>query len=584
MARFNGSNAQQGHPANGPARSDADSEGQVWTPEQVARWHQQQAQAAAAAPAARHQPAFAPLPPLPFPHHAQPGHASDPYAAQQDGWRHQEPQGHPGDPTAWGAQHAPSAHDRLPPLDRFDGPAGVPDIFHDRGLPPSRGYDQQAVDFGGRQPSSRPDDAGWNLGGYPAGQHAPQSYGAAPGQLGGHAPQQDYAPDPHGYPGGQHGGHDLRWPGGPGHLPDPHAGQHGYGDPPFEGSAHGQSADFQQPQYGFDANGQHHGFDGHQHDYADAAEEEPELGRRRPSAFVVAGALIGAIVLGGGMAYGYKQFTTVAGGDKQPPVVKADKSPAKAKPATPGGRDVAHTDKKFLNQLAENPPPATAESQPPADTDGGPRKVTTMVVGRDGSVAPPIHVAPPPGSGVPGMVLDVGPRPQLRGPTPAEPPPQQVAEADLRIAPRNEPPPPKARPEPPMQAGVSGAAPTATRPAAMKKTPAARDDAAIPASATASVAPAAVSAPRAASTGFVTVLASRKSRDEAFGMYPDLQVKYAEILSQKMPDVRETDLSAQGKGVVYRLILGPPGSKESAIDTCNKLKAQGFSGCWATPY
>lgn len=67
-------------------------------------------------------------------------------------------------------------------------------------------------------------------------------------------------------------------------------------------------------------------------------------------------------------------------------------------------------------------------------------------------------------------------------------------------------------------------------------------------------------------------------------MYPDLQVKFADTLSDKIPDVRETNLTAQGKGVVFRLVLGPPGSKEAAIETCNKLKAQGFTGCWATPY
>ncbi len=80
------------------------------------------------------------------------------------------------------------------------------------------------------------------------------------------------------------------------------------------------------------------------------------------------------------------------------------------------------------------------------------------------------------------------------------------------------------------------------------------------------------------------MLASRKSRDEAFSQYPDLQTKYADLLANKLPDVREADLTAQGKGIVYRLVVCPPGSKEAAIDTCNKLKAQGFAGCWATPY
>lgn len=38
------------------------------------------------------------------------------------------------------------------------------------------------------------------------------------------------------------------------------------------------------------------------------------------------------------------------------------------------------------------------------------------------------------------------------------------------------------------------------------------------------------------------------------------------------------------KGTYFRLILGPPASRESARDVCTKLDAAGFKGCWALGY
>ena len=565
MARFNGLTAQQGGHPNNAARSDADGDGAVWTPEQVARWRQEQAllqqqsHPLARPPVARgsqsgpgpagypqsYHPAHEPaLSQHPHSAHAPP----DPYGAGAEAWRQQ-----PG----WSA--APQGFDPQPP-------AHTP--YSDPSTPMARGYDQpQFGDFSGRQPvPGRHDSQGWDLASYPPGQQA--GYGTT----GGH-------PEAHHWP-GQHGT-------GAAH------GQQYYGDPGFDPNGRGTAPGYP-PKFQFDPsetnpNGQHH-------DFAESPEDE-EPRRRTTSAFVVAGALIGAIVLGGGLAYAYKQFTATASSDKTPPVVKADKSSPKAKPATPGGKDVAHTDKKFLNQLTDTPANASPTDATPAEQDGGPRKVTTLVVGRDGSVAtpPPVLAAPSPpppvsGGGVPGMVIDGGPRPMLRGPAPStenpSPPSQTTSGGEQRLVPRvSEMALPKVRAEPP-RAPTPAPEPTqqVAKAAPAKKTAPARDDAAFsPVAAPAAVATPAA-APRTSSAGFVAVLASRKSREEAFSMYPDLQVKFSDILSDKTPDVRETNLTAQGKGIVYRLILGPPGSKESAIDTCNKLKAQGFTGCWATPY
>lgn len=142
-------------------------------------------------------------------------------------------------------------------------------------------------------------------------------------------------------------------------------------------------------------------------DGLDEIPEEPER-RRGPRAALVAGALVGAIAVGGGLAYGYRMLGGGKDGGK-PPVVRADKAPAKVKPADSGGKDVAHTDKKFLNRLTEDgksaataaavptglapqpAPIATAPNEPEQ-----PKKVTTLVVNRDGTLTPQLNPLPQP--------------------------------------------------------------------------------------------------------------------------------------------------------------------------------------------
>jgi hypothetical protein len=82
--------------------------------------------------------------------------------------------------------------------------------------------------------------------------------------------------------------------------------------------------------------------------------------------------------------------------------------------------------------------------------------------------------------------------------------------------------------------------------------------------------------------GFVAVLASKRSRQEALNTFADLHSQYPEILGSVTPDVREANLGA--KGTWYRLIGGPPGSREAAHNICVKLKARGMKDCWPVAY
>jgi hypothetical protein len=83
-------------------------------------------------------------------------------------------------------------------------------------------------------------------------------------------------------------------------------------------------------------------------------------------------------------------------------------------------------------------------------------------------------------------------------------------------------------------------------------------------------------------SGYVAVLASKRSRQEALNAFADLHSQYPDILGGVTPDVREANLG--DKGVWYRLIGGPPGSREAARGICVKLKARGMKDCWPVAY
>ncbi|MCL4767629.1 MAG: SPOR domain-containing protein [Hyphomicrobiaceae bacterium] len=386
------------------------------------------------------------------------------------------------------------------------------------------------------------------------------------------------------------------------YMPASTAGQPAYGEPPPPG--HGGQFDphWQDPHsYGADAVGPAagagayyaqlggealpvagHPQDPGEHDADDADDDYEETGRGRRGLLIV-GALVGAIVVGGGLAYGYK--TIVGPAPKGiPPVIKADKRPAKSQPADPGGKQFAHSDSKLMGRLESDGGNAgdsgARQASAAGETDAsGVRRVPTVVVGRDGSIAPPAAEPrlPPTTVSVPGMTIvdGFGGRPppalpprnveQAQSPA-AAPAPQIIAKAALQPA-----PPPKAEPEPPASVRSAAVQPAAAAPA--PRTPAVRQAAVTP-----------PPAPKSSAVGYVAVLSSQRSRMDALKTFADLQQKYVGVLQNKIPDVQEADLSARGLGTMYRVVVGPPSSREAAADLCGQLKSAGFQGCWITAY
>ena len=466
---------------------------------------------------------------------------------------------------------------------------------------------QDAYGHGHANPSAQTPRAqdGYGRGGYadPATQPypAPGAYGHGDHEYdpyGRPLPSGTGYPAPGGYPADGAAGQDPRHYGG--HSAEPaldlanrYPQGQGYAaphDPYGRGDAYGYDdpyrTDVAQPAYGAHTEPGAGQADGEYYadDYAD--DGEPQT-RRGPRAVVVVGALLAAIGLGGGLAYGYKSLTNGGSGGGKLPVLRADGAPAKALPADPGGKQVAHTDKKFLNRLTEDraparpvpvsilPPPA---SEREAGGDGGTRRVPTMVVNRDGSIAPTSSVPtspPPPVNRVPGMVIEglaprTSPPPPLRPTVAEEARPEPVQQAPRRVASAQPVPVPAAEP-PAAVASVVEAAETKRRPPAVRQAARTATDAAAP--------PAA--APTA-TTGYVAVLSSRKSHMDALKSFADIQQKYSSVLQGRTPDVREANLGE--KGVWFRVVVGPPGSKDAANGVCNQLKSAGYTGCWIMTY
>lgn len=339
---------------------------------------------------------------------------------------------------------------------------------------------------------------------------------------------------------------------------------------------------------------------------------EPEAPSRFRSPVMIAAALAGAIVIGGGMAYGYKKIFNPQAGD--PPIVRSAAEPSKIKPADAGGKQFAHADSKMLGRLGDGSSAAASTAGAGEVDASGTRKVSTLVVGRDGSIQAPAAdaaAAPP----VPGMMVVDTAAPRATQVAAASvagaPDPAAAAPAPQKISVAPPPAPPaavkpvtiaKAAPAPAATGSIAAdaagdagavadaapaAAPAAPPRKAKKVAVATVNDAYSPngAAAPAAAAPAPVTS-SGGGNGFVAVLASvprsDTSRMDALKRFADLQQKYSGVLSGKTPDVAEANLGA--KGSYHRLVVGPPSSRDQANAVCSQLKSQGYSDCWVTSY
>jgi cell division septation protein DedD len=328
-------------------------------------------------------------------------------------------------------------------------------------------------------------------------------------------------------------------------------------------------------------------------DFLDEGQAIPAPGARAKSgmtfkgrsAFMVGSALLGAIALGGALAFAYKQSGGGLGSE-QPPLVTADSRPVKELPDDPGGKDFPHKNKLIYDRLQngdepeserlvprqENvavpalpPSPDSAGTPAPVATtdlatpttqsvggaepvavasaddsmpDGGPRKVKTMVVRPDGTMAdPPADAA---AAEAPAAPEAAAPDAQLAtaAAAPAAAEPQEVASLQA-------PPAPAPKPKPAAKPAVQTAAAT----------------------------PAAAAGP----TKYVVQVGSKKNQTDALASFADMQQKYPTLLANYRPMVQKADLGT--KGTWYRLRIGPIADKTAATKLCGQLKSQGLPDC-----
>ena len=314
------------------------------------------------------------------------------------------------------------------------------------------------------------------------------------------------------------------------------------------------------------------------------AEAKParKFSLRSRSIYMVGSALLGAIALGGALAFAYKQSGGAMGGG-EPPVVQADSRPVKEAPQQPGGKEFPHKNKLIYERLqngdqpeaerivprqeelampampgaapaaapgaAPMQPPAVATVDDPNAADGGPRRVKTLVVRPDGSVMPPPEAQAAPQQAAPAEAAPApAPQQQMAAAEPAMPamPMPQAAPAPAPVA--EAAPPPAADP-----------APVAAIPPKPKV--AAADAAPVPAK----------------PSQYVVQVGSKQNQTEALATFADMQQKYPSLLASYRPMVQKADLGA--KGVWYRLRIGPIVDKSAATKLCGQLKSQGHPDC-----
>jgi cell division septation protein DedD len=82
------------------------------------------------------------------------------------------------------------------------------------------------------------------------------------------------------------------------------------------------------------------------------------------------------------------------------------------------------------------------------------------------------------------------------------------------------------------------------------------------------------SAPASGGSGsFLVQVTSQRSEADAQSSYSSIQQKYASVLGSQPHVIRKADLGA--KGVFYRAMVGPFGSREEAVQLCSSLKQAG---------
>ncbi len=263
---------------------------------------------------------------------------------------------------------------------------------------------------------------------------------------------------------------------------------------------------------------------------------ESETGRRG-LALPLAIGVVALIVFGSILWWAYSSDTQEAG--VEVPVIVAEETPIKVKPADEGGLEVPDQDKLVYDNIAEGDP--------------GAGKVEQILPGPEEPVAPPQPVTPaataepaplvPADQGTNTGVADVTP-------TPAAPLPEAVpALPAATTPPASVAPTEPAAPAQPAAPALAAAAPAASAPAPAPATPA-----------------------KAATGGSWKIqLAAVKTEGAAKQEWGRMQKAHLDLLGDMRLTVQRADLGT--KGIFFRIQAGPLPDRTTAEDVCAELKA-----------
>jgi hypothetical protein len=326
--------------------------------------------------------------------------------------------------------------------------------------------------------------------------------------------------------------------------------------------------------------------------HADEFYDDARPANRRRGLLTVA-AVLALAVVGTAAAFGYRSLVSGAGSSAPPPVIKASGEPTKVAPppAQPDPSAGKFSYDRFGDRGKDEQ--VVAREEKPVDAKDLARSVVprTVLSGAPTANTAPTNVGPnavapsaPSALGEPRRVPTVRIKPDqvepaitpqtvasapmaAAPPTNIAPPPSTPPDSRPAANPRTQPPRVAARPAP------SPAAPGANAPLSL-----APDGAAPPAAASAAAPPRAIAPTRpvpvaSGSGGFVVQVSSRRSESEAEAAYRSLQSKYTSVLNGQPHSVKRADLGA--KGVFFRAMVGPYGTRDQAIQVCSNLKAAG---------
>jgi hypothetical protein len=259
---------------------------------------------------------------------------------------------------------------------------------------------------------------------------------------------------------------------------------------------------------------------------------------------ITVAAVFGLAIIGTAGAFGYRAFTTGSTGPANPPVIKADTTPAKIV-ATPVAANVDAASKPFQDRV---------------NVPGGERLQSRE--------EQPIQLQTAPARAA------VAPPPQQAAPAQAAPPPPASLNEPKRVKtipiPRPDGETTAAFPSAPQPASTAPAA----RPAGSKQPSSQYGSGPIqitpdpPKTKTASRTP----APAATSGAYAVQVSAQKTEAEAQSSYRALQSKYPSVLSGREASIRRVELSG---GTWYRAQVGGFASSTQANEFCDNLKAAG---------